>query len=140
MRLGTVMPRWIVGTAFAAVGAVAVLTYLGGVRGGDRTTRAEPAERVTGRTRSYFIRAEEVRWNYAPAGRDLVSGQPFGEAAKVFVQAGPDRIGSTYTKCLYRGYRDASFRVRHPRPPGEEHLGLLGPVIRAEVGTPSASS
>jgi len=27
--------------------------------------------------RKYFIAADEVAWNYAPAGRNLVTGAPF---------------------------------------------------------------
>jgi hephaestin len=125
---------WIAGAALAVVGTAGALTRLTGGATDHTAAGAAAADGAGNRTRSYFIRAEEVRWNYAPAGRDQVTGRPFDEAAKVFVQAGPDRIGSTYTKCVYRGYRDASFREPLPRLPEEAHLGLLGPVIRAEVG------
>lgn len=84
--------------------------------------------------RRYFIQAEPVRWNYAPAGGDLITGRPFSDDAKVFVQRRPGRIGSTYTKCLYRGYTDASFGTRTPVAATDRYLGTLGPVIRAEVG------
>jgi len=52
----------------------------------------------------------------------------------VFVSSGPGRIGSRYVKCLYRQYPDARFRHPMTRPADEAHLGMLGPVIRAEVG------
>jgi hephaestin len=87
-----------------------------------------------GRLRTYFIAADEVTWDYAPQGRNLVTGQAFGETENVFVQRGRDRIGSAYKKALYREYTDASFGTLKPRPPGWQHLGMLGPVIRAEVG------
>src|SRR5207237_756298 len=45
-----------------------------------------------------------------------------------------DRIGRVYKKAVYREYTDATFTKLKPRGPGEEHLGLLGPVVRAEVG------
>jgi hypothetical protein len=125
---------WVVGAALAVVGTAAALTRFTDGAPHDTVAGAAAADGAGARTRSYFIRAEEVRWNYAPAGRDRVTGRPFGDDAKVFVQTAPDRIGSTYTKCVYRGYRDASFRERLPRLPDEAHLGLLGPVIRAEVG------
>src|ERR671910_590576 len=48
--------------------------------------------------------------------------------------AGSDRIGRVYMKALYREYTDASFTTLKPRPPEWQHLGTLGPVIRAEVG------
>jgi FtsP/CotA-like multicopper oxidase with cupredoxin domain len=87
-----------------------------------------------GRLRTYFIAADEVTWDYAPQGRNLVTGQAFGETENVFVQRGRDRIGSAYKKALYREYTDASFGTLKPRSPGWQHLGMLGPVIRAEVG------
>lgn len=84
--------------------------------------------------RRYFISAEPVRWNYAPAGRDMITGRPFSDDANVFVRRGRVRIGSTYTKCLYRGYTDATFRTRTPVTAEDRYLGALGPVLRAEVG------
>jgi FtsP/CotA-like multicopper oxidase with cupredoxin domain len=90
--------------------------------------------RVSGRERRYFIAADEVQWNYAPAGRNMITGQPFDDVANAYVQQGSDRVGSTYTKCLYHGYRDATFARQQVRSPQDAYLGLLGPVIRAEVG------
>ena len=87
-----------------------------------------------GRTRTYVIGADEVQWDYAPDGHDDITGRPFDEVADVFVKPGPNRIGSRYLKCLYRGYTDATFSTLAPRPAEEAYLGLLGPVIRAEVG------
>ena len=37
-------------------------------------------------------------------------------------------------KALYREYTDNSFKTLKPRPAEWEHLGFVGPVIRAEVG------
>ncbi len=85
-------------------------------------------------TRDYFIAADEVAWNYAPAGTNMFTGAPFDDTANKFVQAGPDRIGATYTKCVYHGYTDANFTQQIPRPVDEQYLGALGPVIRAQVG------
>jgi hypothetical protein len=87
-----------------------------------------------GLTRRYFIRADEVVWNYAPRGRNLITGKPFGVQENTYVATGPGRIGSTYLKCLYRQYTDASFTRLTPRSGNDAYLGLLGPVIRAEVG------
>ncbi|MBV9012466.1 MAG: multicopper oxidase domain-containing protein [Pseudonocardiales bacterium] len=85
-------------------------------------------------TRNYFIAADEVAWNYAPLGTNVITGQPFDATANTYVKAGPDRIGATYPKCLYHGYTDATFTHQLPRPADEQYLGLLGPVIRAQVG------
>jgi FtsP/CotA-like multicopper oxidase with cupredoxin domain len=87
-----------------------------------------------GTVRTYFIAADEIDWDYAPQGRNLITGEPFGETENVFVRRGPDRIGSVYKKAVYREYTDASFTALKPRSDRWQHLGLLGPVIRAEVG------
>jgi hypothetical protein len=101
-------------------------SYWGSVAGTSTTT--------AGVTRRYYIRADEVAWNYAPTGRNQITGQPFDDEANVFVANGPDRIGSTYLKCLYRQYTDATFSTLTPRSSADAYLGFLGPVIRAEVG------
>jgi len=87
-----------------------------------------------GVTRTYYISADPVVWNYAPDGRNDTTGKPFDEVADTYVRSGPGRIGSSYLKCLYRGYTDASFTRLQPHPADEQYLGILGPVIRAEVG------
>ena len=85
-------------------------------------------------TRTYYIAADEVAWDYAPSGINQITGEPFGEMENVFVQQGPRRIGRVYVKALYREYTDATFATLKPRPPQWAHLGTLGPLIRAEVG------
>jgi len=85
-------------------------------------------------TRTYFIAADEVSWDYAPSGINQITGQPFDEVANVFVQNGPEQIGKVYLKAQYREYTDSSFTTRKPASPEWEHLGILGPVIHAEVG------
>ncbi len=85
-------------------------------------------------TRTYYMAADEVLWNYAPSGINQITGQAFGDTENVFVQPGSDRIGSIYWKCLYREYTDSSFAQLKPRPTEWQHLGALGPVIRGVVG------
>src|SRR4249920_1560495 len=87
-----------------------------------------------GKTRTYYISADQVDWDYAPLGTNEITGKPFDDVADTYVKNGPGRIGSKYEKCLYRGYTDGSFTQREARPADERYLGLLGPVIRAEVG------
>jgi manganese oxidase len=87
-----------------------------------------------GKTRTYFIAADEVQWDYAPSGTNLITGEPFDDVANVFVAAGPDRVGHVYAKSQYREYTDASFSRLKNRPAKWQHLGLLGPAIEAEVG------
>jgi len=87
-----------------------------------------------GRVRTYYVAAEEVEWDYAPLGIDTTTGKAFEGTAAAYTQPGPNRIGHIYRKALYREYTDATFVTRKPRPPQDQYLGLLGPILRAEVG------
>jgi FtsP/CotA-like multicopper oxidase with cupredoxin domain len=87
-----------------------------------------------GQTRVYYVAADKVAWDYAPSGRNQITGEPFDDTAKTYVENGPDRIGKVYRKALYREYTDDSFRTPKPATPDTEHLGVLGPIVRAEVG------
>lgn len=121
----------------ACLVAVLVAVALGGCSQGSVSVGAEgevASSSQGGQTRTYFIAADPVAWDYAPAARNLVTGEEFGEEENVFVERGPARIGHVYIKSLFREYTDASFQTHKPRPAEWEHLGVLGPVIRAEVG------
>jgi manganese oxidase len=87
-----------------------------------------------GQIRTYYIAANEVIWDYAPTGANEITGQPFDEVARVFTENGPDRIGTKYVKALYVEYTDDTFTQVKPRAKEWEHLGILGPVVRASVG------
>lgn len=73
-------------------------------------------------TRHYYIAAEDVTWNYAPSGIDLLSATPIRQ---------PWSLKLAWPKTRYIEYTDDTFTVRKPQP---DWLGILGPVIRAEVG------
>ncbi|HUL49103.1 MAG TPA: multicopper oxidase domain-containing protein [Gemmatimonadales bacterium] len=85
-------------------------------------------------THTYYIAADEVTWKYVPTGTNQVAGRPFDAVERRFVEAGPSSVGGTALKAVYREYTDSSFAVLRPRPQAWEHLGLLGPVLRAQVG------
>jgi len=87
-----------------------------------------------GKTRTYYIAADEVEWDYAPSGLDQMTGKPFDHMSMMYIEQGKNRIGRTYRKAVYREYIDASFSTLKKRSPEWEHLGLLGPAIHAEVG------
>ena len=53
--------------------------------------------------------------------------------AKTFTAGGDDRIGRKYKKVVYREYTDAQFK-KQKRTAADKHLGVLGPILRAEVG------
>jgi FtsP/CotA-like multicopper oxidase with cupredoxin domain len=87
-----------------------------------------------GRVRTYYIAAEETEWDYAPLGIDIMTGKPFEGTAAAYTQPGPNHIGHIYRKAVYREYTDGTFTTRKRRAPQDEYLGLLGPILRAEVG------
>ena len=72
--------------------------------------------------RTYYIAAEDAVWNYAPTGQNLVHG------GKI---PAPWTRNTRWKKTRYVEYTDGTFSVRKPQP---EWLGVLGPIIRAEVG------
>ena len=77
--------------------------------------------------RTYYIAADEVVWNYAPAGQDVLANKPLPPMA-------PKQLGWSFRKAVYREYTDATFRHLKARPPSDAYLGLIGPIIHAEVG------
>ena len=92
------------------------------------------AATASAKERVYYLAAEEILWDYAPAGMDRMMGRPFSAAQKVFVGRDAGFIGRTYIKAVYRAYTDASFTTPKPRPAKWRHLGMLGPILHAEVG------
>jgi len=98
---------------------------------GKKTTKTLGS---AGKTRTYYIAADEATWDYAPGGINRITGQGFGEAESFWVASGTHRIGKTLKKALYHEYTDATFTQLKRRPKELEHLGFLGPLIRAEVG------
>jgi manganese oxidase len=73
-------------------------------------------------TRHYYIAAEDVIWDYAPSGRNLLNGSPIPQ---------PWALKIRWAKSRFVEYTDSTFATPKPQP---EWLGILGPVIRAEVG------
>ena len=73
-------------------------------------------------TRHYYIAAEDVAWDYAPSGHDLLMGSPIRQ---------PWSLKARWPKSRFIEYTDTTFAVRKTQP---EWLGILGPIIRAEVG------
>lgn len=85
-------------------------------------------------TRTYYVAADEVEWDYVPGGVNRITGLPLGAPEAIWTARGPDRIGRVYRKALYREYTDETFAELRPRAAEWEHLGMLGPLLRAVVG------
>ena len=122
------------GPIFLFIFAILVCGGTAAAQGSAMTTASGTPNGSTGRTRTYFIAADEVTWDYAPGSVNQITGQPFGEPESPWVARGPHRIGNVFKKALYREYTDSSFSQMKPRPKEWEHLGYLGPLLRAEVG------
>eukprot|EP01083_Nonionella_stella_P047488 127084_1 len=87
--------------------------------------------------RVYYIGCVEREWDYCPTGKNVVTGEPFSEGSAGSTWClgnGEDRIGSTYLKGLYREFDDKCFKEEKERIWRDEHLGSLGPIIRALTG------
>jgi hypothetical protein len=102
--------------AVSLIAAAAALTVLACYLTLLHVPRSAAKPAPSGVTRTYYIAADHVRWNYAPDGRNDITGAPFDDTANTYVAAGPDRIGSTYLKSLYREYTDDTFATLKPRP------------------------
>ena len=115
MRQGTWMG--VIGAALFALGAHSALA---------QQPKGEPSQATLqriykpalpgGKVRTTYIAAEEVDWDYAPAGRDEMMGHDFMDEAKVFVERKDGRVGRVHRKAIYVEYIDDRFETRKPKP------------------------
>ncbi len=75
-----------------------------------------------------------MQWDYAPSGRDEAMGMEFDPVAKGFTESGPHQIGRVNKKAVYHEYTDANFTQLKTRSPQDQYLGIMGPILRGEVG------
>jgi FtsP/CotA-like multicopper oxidase with cupredoxin domain len=115
---------------FANVVPLVLLVSAAAAAGGANPAASAPQSKV----HTYYIAADEVEWNYAPDGVNKMMGMKFEGYANVFTEQGPHRIGTTYRKAIYREYTDGTFTKLKPRAPEWEHAGIVGPILRGEVG------
>uniref|UniRef100_H3DHA1 Coagulation factor VIII, procoagulant component n=1 Tax=Tetraodon nigroviridis TaxID=99883 RepID=H3DHA1_TETNG len=74
----------------------------------------------------YYIAAEEVTWDYGiKKPHQLIKPREMNRGMRKFL---PE-----YKKVVFRAYRDEGFQDPVSRGELQEHLGILGPFIRAEV-------
>jgi hephaestin len=98
-----------------------------------------PTPSLNGTIWQYYIAAEETFWNYTPNAAPPASGA-------TWTQPGPNRIGVLYKKVVYTQYLDETFQTKSkqacynssrslvPVASLYSHKGILGPIIRAQVG------
>lgn len=94
----------------------------------------QESEQQGGVVRTYYIAVDEVVWDYVPSGKNAMNGLPLSEQTPKWAQGRPYLLGSKFKKAIYQEYTDETFSILKPRAPEWEHLGMLGPMIRAEVG------
>ncbi|KAK7926166.1 hypothetical protein WMY93_008476 [Mugilogobius chulae] len=90
-----------------------------------------------GVVRTYYLAAEQLLWDYGPSGRDLINSVSLtesGRPSETFFGKDEGRIGGRYYKVKYIEYTDDSFSTKKTPFPEHRHLGILGPVLRAEEG------
>jgi len=114
---------------------VAVVTFLiASPESSSQGGNAAPEARA-GRVRLYYIAADEVDWTYEPSrGDQAITGRPDDFANNPATRGILDPNQSTYKKAVFREYADSTFRELKTRPDAWAHLGILGPLLRGEVG------
>jgi FtsP/CotA-like multicopper oxidase with cupredoxin domain len=89
---------------------------------------------TTPTTRTYYMAADDIVWDYAPSGNNRITGKPFEGLETLVMAPSPIALGRVYKKTVFREYTDGTFKTLKPRAAEWQHLGILGPMIRAEVG------
>ncbi|XP_053567602.1 LOW QUALITY PROTEIN: ceruloplasmin-like [Bombina bombina] len=101
------------------------------------TSNTNKSKLLYSKERHYYIAAEEMIWNYGPSGLNQFTGEkldtPDSESVAFFEQ-NDERIGGSYKKAVYVEYTDSTFTKQKTKSYEEVHLGILGPVIFAQVG------
>ncbi|MED6287812.1 hypothetical protein CHARACLAT_020028 [Characodon lateralis] len=78
------------------------------------------------RPRYYYIAAEEITWDYGiKTPHQLIKPREMRRGMRKFLPK--------YVKVVYRAYMDKDFKQPIYRGELQEHLGIMGPVIRTEV-------
>eukprot|EP00062_Callorhinchus_milii_P000799 gi/632935272/ref/XP_007889515.1/ PREDICTED: coagulation factor VIII isoform X2 [Callorhinchus milii] len=84
------------------------------------STKQRPIEWI------HYITAEECDWDYAPS--------PPAPGSSQKLERNPNRIGKEYKKAVYVEYTDNTFTIVKYKPNPKSSKGILGPVLRGEVG------
>ncbi|MDP3976237.1 MAG: multicopper oxidase domain-containing protein [bacterium] len=86
-------------------------------------TACSQVSSYTPQTRSYYVAAEQVEWDYAPSGKDLMTGEA------IYKQVWGEQ--TRYDKVRYIEYTDETFTTKKEQP---QWLGINGPILRAVEG------
>ncbi|MCI4391509.1 hypothetical protein PGIGA_G00135300 [Pangasianodon gigas] len=117
--------------------------YRGGMRQLYTVKRCTPSQNPGSEVTTFqpdvyfYLAAEEVEWNYAPNRTwelEKLNTTLNKSSGSVYLTKSEKSIGSVYRKVVYRKYKDATFTEQDVSGSDEEHLGILGPILRVQVG------
>ncbi|XP_048043912.1 coagulation factor VIII [Megalobrama amblycephala] len=99
----------------------------GSVFGLDHHTEDNVGIRSTeSRFRNYYIAAEEIMWDYG-------INKPAQLIKQREMRRGMRKYFPAYRKVVFRAYQDRDFKNPIKRGELDEHLGIMGPVLKAEI-------
>uniref|UniRef100_A0A8C7JA18 Coagulation factor VIII n=1 Tax=Oncorhynchus kisutch TaxID=8019 RepID=A0A8C7JA18_ONCKI len=79
-----------------------------------------------GHYRSYYIAAQEITWDYGiRKPHQLIKTRERRRGMRKFLME--------YKKVVFRAYSERDFQIPVTRGELQEHLGLMGPIIKAEI-------
>uniref|UniRef100_A0A8C8I6X4 F5/8 type C domain-containing protein n=1 Tax=Oncorhynchus tshawytscha TaxID=74940 RepID=A0A8C8I6X4_ONCTS len=79
-----------------------------------------------GHYRSYYIAAQEITWDYGiRKPHQLIKTRERRRGMRKFL--------TEYKKVVFRAYSERDFQIPVTRGELQEHLGLMGPIIKAEI-------
>ncbi|KAG2217041.1 hypothetical protein INT45_002378 [Circinella minor] len=84
-------------------------------------------EPLNGVDREYYVAIDEIIWDYTQYSSDI----PNNTATHFWTTTSSTQVGNKYYKAVYREYTDNTYTTLKSRP---QWQGLLGPILRAEVG------
>ncbi|KAI9260773.1 Cupredoxin [Phascolomyces articulosus] len=96
-------------------------------QGDFRVLHDELIQPLDGVDREYYIAIDEIIWDYTQYSTEI----PENTAAHFWTTTSPTQVGNMYYKAVYQEYTDETFTTLKSRP---QWQGLLGPILRAEVG------
>uniref|UniRef100_A0A673H082 ferroxidase n=1 Tax=Sinocyclocheilus rhinocerous TaxID=307959 RepID=A0A673H082_9TELE len=95
------------------------------------------ATEAPGKERRFYIAAEEMVWDYASSGMNYMTNKPLTEPdsdSEPYFSRDGGKLGGKYLKARYISYTDDTFTTKTHFAGSDVHLGILGPVIKAETG------
>ncbi|XP_055006712.1 coagulation factor V-like [Boleophthalmus pectinirostris] len=87
------------------------------------------AQKLQSSVWTYYIAAEEVIWDYAPNMPDYADEN----FQLKYLTNSEVRIGQKYKKAVFTLYKNESFTEKSETKQRRNELGILGPVIRAQI-------